>query len=84
MKIIPQVESDWKLAPAFSRGPLPPRGAPLTKSLHRQAESRSKIYSSRGTERLGKEVVMLDLAFVGLGFAVIAVTALYAVALRQL
>jgi hypothetical protein len=32
----------------------------------------------------GKEAVMLDLAFVALGFAVIAIMAVYAMALRQI
>jgi hypothetical protein len=32
----------------------------------------------------GKEAVMLDLAFVALGFAVISVMAVYAMALRQI
>jgi hypothetical protein len=34
--------------------------------------------------RAGKEAVMLDLAFVALGFAVIALLGFYAFALRQL
>ena len=32
----------------------------------------------------GKEAVMLDLAFLALGFAVIALMAVYAMALRQI
>jgi len=33
---------------------------------------------------VGKEAIMLDLTFVVLGFAVIALTGLYAMGLRQL
>ena len=43
-----------------------------------------KLTSPGGTKSARKEAFMLDLAFVVLGFAVIAVMALYAVALRQL
>ena len=43
-----------------------------------------KLTASSGTKPQRKEAIMLDLAFVVLGFAVIAVMALYAVALRQL
>ncbi len=43
-----------------------------------------KLTIPGGTKPARKEAFMLDLAFVVLGFAVIAVMALYAVALRQL
>ena len=43
-----------------------------------------KLTASGGTKPARKEAFMLDLAFVVLGFAVIAAMALYAVTLRQL
>ena len=58
--------------------------AGLTKSLCRADESKSKTYAPGGTKPAGKEAIMLDFAFVALGFAVIAVMGLYAMGLRQL
>ncbi len=56
----------------------------LTNSLCHDAESQSKPDIVPAYEAPGKEAVMLDLAFVALGCAVIGLMIVYAVALRQL
>lgn len=47
-------------------------------------KSKSKSYAVQATKPTGKEAIMLDFAFVALGFAMIALTGFYATALRQL
>jgi hypothetical protein len=59
-------------------------GSPYEILMPVRTNRNRKLTSRGGTKPAPKEAFMLDLAFVVLGFAVIAVMALYAVALRQL
>jgi hypothetical protein len=47
-------------------------------------ESKWKFYAARPRRPAGKEVFMLDVAFVVLGLAVLALMGVYAIGLRQL
>jgi hypothetical protein len=68
-------------APAFVFTPLDG----FMKSLCRSGQSRSKPYGARRYDAGAEEaVIMLDLAFVALGFALIGVMGLYAAGLRRL
>jgi hypothetical protein len=49
-----------------------------------QANRDRKLTPARGTTRLVKEAVMLDLVFVALGFVVIGLMGLYAAGLQRL
>ncbi len=60
-------------------------GGRLYEILMRSRANRNrKLTPPGGTNPPGKEAFMLDLVFVVLGFAVIALMGLYAVGLRQL
>jgi hypothetical protein len=50
----------------------------------RAANSQSKAYASQRYKPPSKETIMLDVAFVALGCAVLALMGLYALTLRQL
>jgi len=47
-------------------------------------KSKSKSYAAAAIKPAGKEAIMLDFAFVALGFATIALMGFYAMALRRL
>ena len=47
-------------------------------------KSKSKSYAAAAIKPAGKEAIMLDFAFVALGFAMIVLMGFYAMALRRL
>ena len=64
-----------------------PRNSPalkLMKSLHLAAQFAIESLRGRRYDRAGKEAIMLDVAFVALGLAILALMFVYAHALEQL
>jgi hypothetical protein len=59
------------------------KGRKLTESLRHSRKSKSRLNAARQYQAPVKETVMLDLVFVALGLAAIALMAFYATALRQ-
>ena len=64
------------------------RSKPVAKTYEiltpRETNRNRNLTPRAGMKAAGKEAVMLDFAFVALGFAVIGVMAFYAMALRQI